>query len=1746
MKSCTLARTAIRIASLVLKRDASAAHQCFRVKNLNQDEVVQFVQAWPAAALAVGLAQVRLIVADSLGGVIPVQHVAEDGCSITHYRNNNREGLIYVETSVQSDEQGLQNMFSLRDSNFLDGSFDDYVPSAHGVPGLLIEEAWKGGDGTGGVPSMLLERLRTVIRLVHPDIEPVPVRRFVAFAEAACEVWLTHPATIDAAVADRIVGNALWAMDMFPDPGWNEGAAEARWRRRLELNTRHADLLDGNTELTAEDVIAKAEATQFKGDDGEPLLPREVLRWRQLCSSYGLETTAELRRQIPYRMFSQLFVRDTAGLRLGERVRAELESAAPDRMPEFDGLDVTSGLNARSSHDANRLLDAVPARGCKPLADLVSAATRKSVERLAVPPRRQFFNPAIEIVRLAQRVRADAGDRRVASIVVELGNPELAGSPTHGLFIFLFGETLRSIATHLEDLPGGCRLVLREHLVQRSRVPDLVDLAEEDGLEEVEQVTWDPLPLRVTFIDQDLKVLEVVNQIEWIPAAIDHFALLWLLAAAPDSLALDQVGAFAIEGPPDGRDWLSPFVCRELSLGLMKLLPAHVLESDSSLIQEFVELRRGLRADLCSMGLEIARLQEFLDAWQAILRRAREDFVPDGVRSRELDAFLGCDLVVVDGSERRMMLALHPIRLRWICGYLEQTRRLAEDFLSGEAAFADGEGERYLDWLEQLTPRESPPIAVGQNGQLLYSRSELGWCEDFSPLENDASDIAFDGEAIAAIAHRIASYLDTHPYKRDGLSLLIVMPTSDTTPAEILRRLAVRANRAVRVSLHVAAPRHRWESIARSVERLSDDIDNAPRSRLFPDRDLALIDFRPGDGLAALLAGLQLDIAVVTHVLQEQIISQQNTEAPIQRPGVFDPLRDRPLRLETGSSGSSISLVMLPKYPDPVLESWSTLAVRANRSRPIAPGQPENTDLVELRVNFQDSARLFSDLHEHCHWVITLERHISREQIESVEAGSPDVLSIEDGIGANRLNTLVVSSRSGRDLIHSRLVRKLRRLVPEQLQAQGEPGLLSSLADGIYDSTRRLSPKLALQALGVARVTEEIVGLTVARNLAEDRFPAKLSSGLVAWISLDEHTDWFGGHAQIRADMCRITLDRLPDGSLAVDVLVLEGKLRQLYDGHGVVQVRRTCDFFSAILGDAGEDGIRKVDAAMWRNLVASAIESVASDAVTTVSDADHYSPEQLAAVNLLTVSDFRSGTIHLRDVAGLYSACLWESEDQALKQFEEDGVTVLRSTRFHLVDLVRSRKSVTSQAAAEKPVAGGSSALSGISETGAQDKEALKGGERNAGSSCGVSGQEVDTSDVMSHEPVKASDDPTKMAAPAVPAVPTSPAPAPVAKTSAIPLRARQHLPEAVLRRMYEDILGCFDTHQISVSAAAREDEPCIEGPASILFKVRPGTGVDPRKLAEKAASLKLILALEQEQSVSFNIDRGFVTIDVPKSPQQRYFVDAAETWERWQRPDAALSVPIGEDRFGELVELNFSSSNSPHLLVAGTTGSGKSEALNTILFGLTRHYTDAELRLMLVDPKGTELVPFEGSSYLERAIGWDDSDAMELLKLAVEEMQRRYQLFRTAGRRSLVEFNASATPEDRLPWWLIVLDEYADLTHDPQSKKDIEAELKRLAQKARAAGIHVIIATQKPSADVISTNLRSNLPAQLALRVKSSTESRVVMDEAGAENLNGKGDALLKADGRLTRVQCSRVDTLVWEMTPGGPKLKSEEPAR
>jgi hypothetical protein len=583
----------------------------------------------------------------------------------------------------------------------------------------------------------------------------------------------------------------------------------------------------------------------------------------------------------------------------------------------------------------------------------------------------------------------------------------------------------------------------------------------------------------------------------------------------------------------------------------------------------------------------------------------------------------------------------------------------------------------------------------------------------------------------------------------------------------------------------------------------------------------------------------------------------------------------------------------------------------------------------------------------------------------------------------------------------------------------------------------------------------------------------------------------------MRADMVRLSV--WPDGDgVGVDLLVLESKLRRVgYDGHGVDQVSKTLQTFESVL--ALKTGTKPTDGTLWRNMLLSAVDTVSSKAVTMYGSlTDQQNPRRQTRIPEDIRKLFRDGAITTLQLTGIFSICEYSVDKPiTIDEYPADSrVKIVKSGGHALISDIF-------------PI--DNTSLNTIRKT---DKPThhLPTLENELSSDV----TETITTSILSNESAKPETKPRH--APILSDTTT----AGIKKSS---LKSK-HLPKSELDRRYQVILDTLATFGVAVSATGKDMQYAIEGPASILFRVRPKEGVPPQKLSSQHDSLKLALALDSSQDIRFDIDKGYVTIDVPKSDSDRYFVSAKQMWTRWTRPEIGLKVPIGEDRFGNIVDIDFSSSNSPHLLIGGTTGSGKSEALNTILVGFTEFYSPEQVRLKLIDPKGTELEHFANSEFVDGEIGWLDTDAIEILSEAVEEMQRRYVQFKQQKVRSLHEYNLSAPEAMRLPRWIIVLDEYADLTSEPEAKKTIEGHLRRLAQKARAAGIHLIIATQKPDATVISTNLRSNLPAQIALRVKSSTESRVIMDDVGAESLTGKGDAFLKESGVLTRVQCAKVD--------------------
>ena len=234
-----------------------------------------------------------------------------------------------------------------------------------------------------------------------------------------------------------------------------------------------------------------------------------------------------------------------------------------------------------------------------------------------------------------------------------------------------------------------------------------------------------------------------------------------------------------------------------------------------------------------------------------------------------------------------------------------------------------------------------------------------------------------------------------------------------------------------------------------------------------------------------------------------------------------------------------------------------------------------------------------------------------------------------------------------------------------------------------------------------------------------------------------------------------------------------------------------------------------------------------------------------------------------------------------------------------------------------------------------------------------------------------------------------------------------------------------------------------------------------------------------------------------------------------------SALSVWLGKDISGKPVWADLS--RMPHLLIAGTTGSGKSGCINTMLCSLLLRTTPDDLRMILIDPKRVELGPYESIPHLLTSVVSSPKRAAAALVNVVEEMERRYERMSVAKSRNLVEFNRvlEQRGEDRLPYLLVVIDELADLMMI--SPQGVEDAIIRLAQKSRAVGIHLVLATQRPSVDVITGMIKANVPSRIAFAVSSQTDSRVILDGSGAESLLGQGDMLFKPLGtsRLQRIQ-------------------------
>ncbi|WP_227395489.1 FtsK/SpoIIIE family DNA translocase [Jeotgalibacillus aurantiacus] len=315
--------------------------------------------------------------------------------------------------------------------------------------------------------------------------------------------------------------------------------------------------------------------------------------------------------------------------------------------------------------------------------------------------------------------------------------------------------------------------------------------------------------------------------------------------------------------------------------------------------------------------------------------------------------------------------------------------------------------------------------------------------------------------------------------------------------------------------------------------------------------------------------------------------------------------------------------------------------------------------------------------------------------------------------------------------------------------------------------------------------------------------------------------------------------------------------------------------------------------------------------------------------------------------------------------------------------------------------------------------------------------------------------------------------------------------------------------------------------GPAVTKYEVHPDTGVKVSKIVNLSDDLALALAAKDIRIEAPIPGKSAIGIEVPNSEVAMVSLREVLEAQKKEKENAKLLIGLGRDITGEAVaaELN----KMPHLLVAGATGSGKSVCINGIIVSILMRTKPHEVKLMMIDPKMVELNVYNGVPHLLAPVVTDARKASQALKKVVSEMERRYDLFSHTGTRNIEGYNehirkhndSQDAKQPQLPYIVVIVDELADLMM--VASNDVEDSITRLAQMARAAGIHLIIATQRPSVDVITGVIKANIPSRIAFAVSSQIDSRTILDTGGAEKLLGRGDMLFMPIGanKPVRVQ-------------------------
>ncbi|MDA7979459.1 MAG: DUF87 domain-containing protein [Pirellulales bacterium] len=1128
----------------------------------------------------------------------------------------------------------------------------------------------------------------------------------------------------------------------------------------------------------------------------------------------------------------------------------------------------------------------------------------------------------------------------------------------------------------------------------------------------------------------------------------------------------------------------------------------------ATFVEEYTNAIRGFG----EMGLVEGALTRQLSLYSDLLMTVCRDAPGDSNRKLLLRPLLEIGAVAIDADVTTAVIApWHPLRMAAIARKAKLVGDLIQRLLDEQQVEFGDQRLYFKELVRELEHPFYPEVVLGwdeNEPKLLATTDVVGDYSLHEPPVLSKKRVAATNENPAPAAARVMEllhqYVNLHPHERANLSVVLFNSDSSRLPQAVVDKIGALheddEDVHCQIILRHTEPRRLRSLYQEIVESSDEDVDSYSASEATQDflarlRIGILADQAPApdpkDGCSHDICFSQ---DVIARHSQLEWYREAYTPVPLD---TLVPARWSRRRPAAKDDLKSVVYLCCPVQSE---EGWAFLTATTTFLKGDWDGDESSRLLPVRQLDFHDkeTAQIFEETHNLASWVVNFDELLDRRQLQN-----QNVRIIRYKQSATQGRNLVISSKASSGLLRTMLQSRLRQLNLGLSDADYE-----SLATKMIDDANSISGDLALRAAKRGRSAYELMGVVLSRFLVRHELPTDRFFG---WYFLDDYAEWLGQREQQIADLLIVSPEQTSNGELYLSIVASEAKyiaeaslakkkkesqkqlrdtVRRIHDALFGNPDRLDRGLWLARLADLVLDGVQfaagqSIDVGKWRHAIRG------GNCKIMVRGYSHV---------FVHSSDFDdSSSFPIDEVENCYQEVLARKElrDIVLAYWNDDDPSGPRNRCFDFPPSLNPhefRPPTSSGTLEPKPdkaeVPGEDTGPSPESDPAQDMKDAR---------SVSDTGSETEPTITQNSESSALHTDDDRW--------------------------AYAGLAEIIYRHAAEHQVSDTDLEwlkQTEFSAKNGLQQFHLQAklidakmtPNAALLKFEGSKHMTVEQVNKRRSEF---LTTHGLNIISVQPEPGTVSIAIARP--EREIVDVASVWQRWnpERTDGNqdIAIAVREDD-GAILFLNPSTRHAPHTLIAGSTGSGKSVLMQNILLGIAATNTPIQANILLIDPKqGVDYFQFEGLPHLSSGLIVEENQAVTRLESLVQEMDERYKRFRAAKANNITSFNRKCKLTDRMPTIWLIHDEFAEWMLVEDYKDAVSSTVQRLGVKARAAGIHLIFAAQRPDANVMPMQLRSNLGNRLILRVDSEGTSELSLGDKGAEKLLGKGHLLARLEG-------------------------------